>query len=340
MVGSVEAIAELKAVTGAVTYGELATLRRRLWADEEDAYRWSGQYLPTAPEQRREIEAEFETRVRHAIAGNGPLGVWCARLRSETAPAVRFARLLAHHPALDYPVIVPNVAAWRVLAHFGGVFEVADGWAAAPDLDSAMVITRSAVSDLAGRTAAEVLAAAGFTMADDELLGWLAHCGYHVSAGELHQPRRALRRAHDRISRAKRGIRGPSAADSVAELLERNGAPMHLDEILPRLPRRFSRGPLYNRLNADGRFVRVAPSTFALAYWDIQPYLGHGGSSAEGARRLIETEARPLHLDEIRAGLSKPITREGLRNALNASDKLVRVAPSTYDVKRPGERTA
>ncbi|HET6500529.1 MAG TPA: hypothetical protein VFG87_07175 [Amycolatopsis sp.] len=336
MVGEVEALAELKAVTGAVTYGELAALRRRLWADEEDAYRWFGQYLPTAPEQRREIEAEFEARIRRAVARDGPLGAWCSSLRTEVAPAMPFDRLVAGHPGLEYPVITPNVAAWRVLARFGGVFEVAHGWAAVPDVASAVAGTREAIGELGGRTPAEALAELGFALSDEHLLAWLRHCGYHVSAVELHQPRRILRRVHDRISPVRRGLRGPSATDLVADLLERTGAPLHLDEILHRLSRKFSRGPLYNRLNADGRFIRVAASTFALAYWDIQPYTGQSASSADAAYALIGAEGRALHLDEIRTGLNRTITREGLRNALNASDKLIRVAPSTYDVKPPG----
>lgn len=331
-----EALAELKAVTGAVTYGELATLRRQLWADEGAAYRWSGQYLPATVEQRQEIEAEFSSRVRRAIARDGPLRAWCARLRAEIVPVVPFGRLLADHPELDYPVITPNVAAWRVLAHFGGVFEVTDGWAAVPDLPSAVTTTRSAVQELGGRTPAGVLAAAGFTMTEAELVAWLARCGYRVSPVELRQPRHTLHRVKDRISPAKRSSRGPSATDLVAELLDREGVPRHLDEILRRLPRKFSRGPLYNRLNADGRFIRVAPSTFALACWDIVPYPGASRSSADQAALLIETEGEPLHLDEIRARLDKPITREGLRNALNANDRLFRIAPSTYALKRAG----
>ncbi|HKS48078.1 MAG TPA: winged helix-turn-helix domain-containing protein [Amycolatopsis sp.] len=333
-----DALTELRAVTDAVTYGELAVLRRRLWADEADAYRWFGQYLPTTLEQRREIEAEFESRVRQVIARGGPLTDWCARLRAEIAPVVPFAGLLTRHPALEYPVIVPNVAAWRVLARFGGVFEVAGDWAAVPDLASAVGTTRSAVGELAGQVPAEVLAAWGFALDDAELVSWLSYCGYRVSAGELHQPRRALHRVHDRVAPVKRGSRIPSATDSAVELLRQTGEPLHLDEILRRLPRRFSRGPLYNRLNADGRFVRVAPSTFALTGWDVEPYAGPSASSADNAARLIETGGRPLHLDEIRAGLDKPITREGLRNALNASDKLIRVAPSTYDLRKPVQR--
>lgn len=333
MVDEVEAFAELKAVAGEVTYGELATLRRRLWADEGTAYRWSGQYLPTTVEQRREIEAEFEGKVRGAIAHNPALRAWCDQLRAEIVPVIPFERLLAKHPELDYPVITPNVAAWRVLARFGRVFEVSAGWAAVPELSSAEAATRSIVHSLDGRAPAEMLARAGFTMTDPELVAWLAHCGYRVSPVELHQPRRALHRVADHLSSATRSSRGPSATDLVAELLDRVGSPLHLDEVLRRLPRKFSRGPLYNRLNADGRFIRVAPSTFALASWDLEPYAGLGGSSAERAALLIAAEGRPLHLDEIRARLDKPITREGLRNALNAHDRLIRVAPSTYDVR-------
>lgn len=333
MVEVMEALAELRAVTGAVTYGELATLRRRLWADEGAAYRWSGQYLPASVEQRREIEAEFENRVRRAITREGPLRAWCDRLRAAAVPVIPFERLLAEHPGLDYPVITPNIAAWRVLAHFGGVFEVADGWVAAPEMSSAVATTSSAVHDLGGRSPAEVFAAAGFALEDPELVRWLTHCGYRVSPAELHRPRRTLRRLNDRVSPVRRGARGPSATDLVAEFLARVGKPRHLDEILPRLPRRFSRGPLYNRLNADGRFTRVAPSTFGLACWDVEPYVTSSGSSADHAVRLIESAGVPLHLDEIRSRLDKPITREGLRNALNANDRLVRVAPSTYDLR-------
>src|SRR4051812_31965180 len=129
-----EALAELRAITGAVTYGELAALRRRLWADEDDAYRWFSQYLPTAPEERQGIEHKFEEQVQAAIGRDGPLREWCLKLRAEIAPMMPLPRLLEHHPPLDYPVISPNVAAWRVLARFGGVFEVADGWTAVPDL--------------------------------------------------------------------------------------------------------------------------------------------------------------------------------------------------------------
>lgn len=335
-----EALAELRAVTDAVTYGELATLRRRLWADEQDAYRWFGQYLPTAPEERHEIEAGFSAKVRAAIVSGGPLGQWCAQLRAEITPAVRLDQLLAAHPNLDYPVIAPNVAAWRVLARFGGVFEVEHGWAAVPDLASAVASTKDAVAELAeslrAHTPAEVLAARGFTMNDDDLIAWLWHCGYRVLVTELHAPRRTLHRAFERISPGKRTTRGPTATDSAAELLAQQGSPLHLDEILRRLERSYSRGPLYNRLNADSRFVRVAPSTFALANWNVQPYAGPGGSSTENAIRLVEAEGRPLHLDEIRVRLDRPITREGLRNALNATPRLIRVAPSTYGLTPGG----
>ncbi|KAA9166783.1 hypothetical protein FPZ12_000825 [Amycolatopsis acidicola] len=333
-----EALAELRVVTDAVTYGELATLRRRLWADEENAYRWSGQYLPPAPEERHEIEAEFEASVRRAVAAGGPLSEWCARLREEIAPAMSLRRLLARHPNLDYPVISPNVAAWRVLARFGGVFEVAQGWAAVPDLSTAVATTRDTVTALSTGIAspAEALAARGFSMSDDELVSWLWFSGYRASPAELHQPRRALHRAYERISPGRRTIRGPTATDSTAELLTRAGKPLHLDEILNGLDRRYSRGPLYNRLNADERFVRVAPSTFALATWNIEPDAAPAGSSTDNAIRLIQQAGRALHLDEIRARLEKPITREGLRNALNATGKLIRVAPSTYDVRRSG----
>ncbi|HVW41573.1 MAG TPA: hypothetical protein VHC18_09505 [Amycolatopsis sp.] len=334
-----EALAELRRVTDAVTYGELATLRRRLWADEEDAYRWFGQYLPAVPEDRHKIEAAFEADVRRAIEAGGPLGVWCAKLRRDIAPVMPLDRLLAHWPPLDHPVISPNVAAWRVLSRFGGVFEVEEGWAAVPDVASAVTTTRDAIAELAesltATAPAAVLTARGLRLTDDELVRWLWHCGYRVTAPELHQPRRSLHRAFERISAGKRTTRGPTATDSVAELLAQHGSPLHLDEILRRLERRYSRGPLYNRLNADPRFVRVAPSTFALADWNLEPYSGPGGSSTENAIRLIETAGRPLHLDEIRTRLDKTITREGLRNALNSTGRLIRVAPSTYALRRP-----
>jgi len=335
-----EALAELRGVTDAVTYGELATLRRKLWADEDDAYRWFGQYLPAAPEQRHEIEAEFEANVRRLIDSGGPLGQWCAKLRERIAPVIPLDRLLAACPLLEHPVISPNVAAWRVLARFGGVFEVEHGWAAVPDIAAATALTRDVIGGLSesltATAPAEALAEHGFSLTDEELVRWLWHCGYRATEPELHQPRRTLHRAFDRISAGKRTIRGPTATDSVAELLTAAGSPLHLDEILRRLERRYSRGPLYNRLNADARFVRVAPSTFALASWNIEPYSGPSGSSTDNAVRLIEAAGRPLHLDEIRARLDKAITREGLRNALNSTTKLVRVAPSTYAVRRSG----
>ncbi|SFJ57532.1 hypothetical protein SAMN05421835_106306 [Amycolatopsis sacchari] len=334
-----EALAELRAVTDGVTYGELAALRRRLWADEDDAYRWFGQYLP-APERRNAIEAGFEERIRAALARQGALRRWAQELRAEIAPVLPLARLLDRQPALDYPVIAPNVSAWRVLARFGGVFQVDHGWAAVPDLPTAVATTRDAIAALGealrAEAPAEVFARRGFSLTDEELVGWLAHCGYRVTEHELHQPRRTLHRAVERISPGRRTTRGPTATDLVAELLAQAGKPLHLDELLRRMDRSYSRGPLYNRLNADSRFVRVAPSTFALESWHIEPYAERGGSSTENAVRLIETEGRPLHLDEIRARLTRPITREGLRNALNATDRLVRVAPSTYDVRRSG----
>ncbi|GAB2980207.1 winged helix-turn-helix domain-containing protein [Amycolatopsis acidiphila] len=334
-----EALAELREVTDSVTYGELATLRRRLWADEENAYRWFGQYLP-APEQRNAIETGFEERVRAALARGGALGEWAERLRAEVAPVLPLARLLERHPALDYPVISPNVSAWRVLARFGGVFEVDHSWAAVPDFLTAVATTKEAVTALGealrAESPAEALVARGFKLADDEQIAWLAHCGYRVSPVELHQPRRTLHRVVERISAGKRTTRGPTATDTAADLLAQAGAPLHLDELLQRMDRQYSRGPLYNRLNADGRFVRVAPSTFALEAWHLEPYAEPGGSSTENAIRLIESEGRPLHLDEIRARLTRRITREGLRNALNATNRLVRVAPSTYDVRRSG----
>ena len=333
-----EALAELRRVTDAVTYGELATLRRRLWADEQDAYRWFGQYLPAAPEERHKIEAGFEANVRRAIDMGGPLGDWCAKIREAIAPVMPLDRLLADWPALDYPVISPNVAAWRVLSRFGGVFEVDDGWSAVPDAAAAVTTTRDAIGELGealtATTPASVLAAHGLRLTDDELVRWLWHCGYRATAHELHQPRRTLHRAFERVLAGKRTTRGPTATDSVAELLARHGSPLHLDEILRRLERRYSRGPLYNRLNADPRFVRVAPSTFALASWNLEPYAGPGVSSTDNAIRLIEAAGRPLHLDEIRSRLDKIITREGLRNALNSTSKLVRVAPSTYSLRR------
>ena len=333
-----EALAELRRVTDAVTYGELATLRRRLWADEDDAYRWFGQYLPAAPAERHEIEAEFEAKVRRAIKAGGPLGEWCVKLRQDIAPVVPLDRLLANYPTLDHPVIAPNVAAWRVLSRFGGVFEVEDNWAAVPDMAGAITATKDAITELSesltAATPAEVLASRGFTLPDDELVRWLWHCGYRAAGPELHQPRRTLHRAFERMSAGKRTTRGPTATDSVAALLAQQGSPLHLDEILRRLERHYSRGPLYNRLNADPRFVRVAPSTFALATWNIEPYSGPGGSSTDNAIRLIEAEGRPMHLDEIRARLDKAITREGLRNALNSTGRLVRVAPSTYTIRR------
>ncbi|MTD58337.1 hypothetical protein [Amycolatopsis pithecellobii] len=334
-----EALAELREVTKTVTYGELTALRRRLWADEEDAYRWFGQYLP-APEQRGAIEADFTDRVRAVLARGGPLAQWAEQLRAEIAPVMPLARLLERHPQLDFPVIGPNVAAWRVLARFGGVFEVDRGWAAVPDFLTAVAMTRVVVTALSealrAETPAEAFADRGFTLSDEELIAWLARCGYRVSERELQQPRRALHRMVERVSAGRRTTHGPTATDAVARLLSQAGVPLHLDDLLRRMERQYSRGPLYNRLNADSRFVRVAPSTFALESWHLEPYTGPGGSSTENAIRLIERAGRPLHLDEIRAGLARPITREGLRNALNATNRLVRVAPSTYDVRRSG----
>ncbi|WP_236790224.1 winged helix-turn-helix domain-containing protein [Amycolatopsis sp. GM8] len=332
-----EALAELREVTDTVTYGELAALRRRLWADEAGAYRWFGQYLP-APEQRGVIETDFADRVHAALARGGALGEWAERLRAEITPVLPLARLLNRHPSLDFPVIAPNVAAWRVLARFGGVFEVNHGWAAVPDLATAVARTKEIVAELGdalrAESPAEAFAARGFALTDDELVAWLAQCGYRVSPSELRQPRRALHRIVERISPGTRTARGPTATDTAAELLTQAGVPLHLDDLLQRMGRRYSRGPLYNRLNADSRFARVAPSTFALESWHLKPYAGPSGSSTDNAVQLIERAGRPLHLDEIRAELSRPITREGLRNALNATHRLVRVAPSTYDVRR------
>lgn len=334
-----EALAELREVTEMVTYGELTALRRRLWADEDDAYRWFGQYLP-APEQRGAIEAEFTERVRAALARGGALTAWAGQLRAQIEPVLPLARLISDQPALDFPVIAPNVAAWRVLARFGGVFEVSHDWAAVPDLPTAMDRTKDAVTALGealtAEPPAETFAAHGFHLTDDELTAWLAYAGYRIAPAELHRPRRALHRIVERGAPGKRTTRGPTATDTAADLLTQAGVPLHLDELLHRMHRQYSRGPLYNRLNADRRFVRVAPSTFALQTWHLEPYAEPGGSSTDNAVLLIERAGRPLHLDEIRAELTRPITREGLRNALNATHRLVRVAPSTYDVRRSG----
>lgn len=332
-----EALAELRGVTASVTYGELATLRRRLWADEESAYRWTGQHLLPAGE-RAEIEARFERRVRKLLTNGGDLARWAERVREDIAPVLPLKTLLSRHPRLEQPVIEPNVAVWRVLARFGHVFEVEQGWAAVPDIATVVQTTRQAVASLARgterRTPLKALSERGIDLPDEDLVAWLAHCGYRATAEELRRKRPTLHRLDDRISPGRRATREPTATDIAARLLTEAGGPLHLDELLHRMDRRYSRGPFYNRLNADPRFVRVAPSTFALSTWQMEARTTGGGSSVDGAVQLVETAGRPLHLDEIRARLDRPISREGLRNALNATDRLVRVAPSTYGLRR------
>ncbi|GAC57607.1 hypothetical protein GOHSU_22_00670 [Gordonia hirsuta DSM 44140 = NBRC 16056] len=156
---------------------------------------------------------------------------------------------------------------WQVLVGLGVPFEVADGWAAAPTLDSAREASRTLVTrraDEFGVLAVTDLAAVNQLALDGEgprwPARWAADLGYIVY--------------HDHILSAT-----ASMEDYAAAILSIHGEPMTPEDLVGRFHVDRSERSLVNQMAGDDRFQRVSRSHWGLRAW--------GGRTYESIRAAI-----------------------------------------------------
>ncbi|MEU4550752.1 sigma factor-like helix-turn-helix DNA-binding protein [Micromonospora violae] len=207
----------------------------------------------------RERVRQIENKIRDLLAGTfhfgTSIGNLLASLRAEIQPIAALDRLITLHPDLARDVPGVDVPLWLVLDRLDDYFEVTDGWAAAPDVNTAREQTRTLLEDFATEHGLVDLAAvtAATAMPRAELLDWLTWCGYTLHNNQV-------------LTRIR------SLSDHAAGLLAATGEPLHIDELQLQMGRDNSIRSLANQLGDDERFVRTDRATWGLASWKVEEY--------------------------------------------------------------------
>lgn len=168
-------------------------------------------------------------------------------------------------PAVGHPL-------WRVLTGIGVPFEVAEGWAAAPDLESA----REATAELLTTAADE------FGVADPAALRGLNGAGdTDEPESDPQWPLRWAQRSGAVVYRDRILVRTTTVEDYAAAILSIHGAPMTADELVAAFHTERSPRTLVNQMIGDDRFQRAGRTRWGLSRW--------GGRAYETIRSAIGT---------------------------------------------------
>jgi hypothetical protein len=237
--------------------------------------------LGVSRERVRQIENKIKAMFSDTVQFGTAVGNLLASMRVEIQPVAALTRLTAKHPDLSRTLPGFDVPLWLVLDRLDDYFEVTDGWAAAPDAETARERTLGLLEDLENEHGVVEFTSLqnAVSIPPDELRAWLRSCDCEEAEGYV-------------LTRTR------SLPDHAAGVLAVAGEPMELEEIHRRTGKERNIRSLANALAADDRFVRTDRSTWALAAWGVEEYTsirtqiarvveGNGGEI--GLRELVDT---------------------------------------------------
>jgi len=249
-------VADLVALLDGLDERQLLILRERFLAPEPKTLDELAAVLGVSRERVRQIEAPVKELLVRTFHYGTTVGDLLASLRVEIQPVAALSRLVARHPQLSQEVPPVGVPLWLVLDRLDDYFEVADGWAVAPDIAAARDHTRTLLEDYGdahGVVDLAVLSGAMSALSEGELREWLVWCGYVFHEGKV-------------LARTR------SIADHAAAVLAVSGNPLSLDEIVERMGSGRNPRTVANVLADDARFVRTDRATWGLVGWEVAAY--------------------------------------------------------------------
>ncbi|WP_052503659.1 sigma factor-like helix-turn-helix DNA-binding protein [Micromonospora haikouensis] len=253
--GTSDPVLEFTALLSELDDRQLRILRDRFFGRPPKTLAQLASEFDVSRERVRQIENKIRELLTRTFHFGTSIGNLLASLRAEIQPIAALDRLITLHPDLARDVPSINVPLWLVLDRLDDYFEVTDGWAATPDVNSAREQTRTLLEDFATEHGVVDLAAvtAATAMPGNELLDWLTWCGYTLHNKQI-------------LTRIR------SLNDHAAGLLAAMGEPLHVDELQRHIGRDNSIRSLVNQLGEDERFVRTDRATWGLASWEVEEY--------------------------------------------------------------------
>jgi len=276
----------------------IAILRLRSFADSPKTLEEVSSQFGVTRERIRQIETRtiIGLRASAEIIEAAPLGASGLIEQRHVAP---IEAVLGETPSLGESVPAVGQPLWRVLDRLDDSFQVKDGWWCQPTVRSAIDQTKAGLFHLAaGRRAIRIEEMAAFTdrpWAEE----WIRYCGIAVHEGY------AL-------------LASAGVPDRAAVVLEIEGSPLSVEDIIERMGGGRTEGTVRNALAADERFDRVDRRSWALRSWGLHAY--------ESIRTLISNE---LNLNDGSIRLSKLVATLTDRFSITGSSVV------TYAAARP-----
>jgi len=254
---ALDPVADLTALLDQLDERQILVLRERFLAANPKTLNDLGMILGVTRERARQIEKSLKDLLVRTFHYGTAIGNLLASMQVEIRPIAALPRLLHRHPELDRTVPGLDVPLWLVLDRLDDHFEVADGWAAAPNVSVAREHTQGLIEDYANEHGVVEIGplSVSIGMPAAELAAWLTWCGYVQYQGKIL-------------------IRTRSAGDHAAAVLSIAGTPLPLDDLHALMGSDRSIRTIANALAEDERFIRTDRASWGLQEWNLEEYRG------------------------------------------------------------------
>jgi hypothetical protein len=253
-------------------------LRSRTFADKPATLDSIGASMNVTRERVRQLEVKALLALRSSDDFDVTASMFAGALEP-TRNVAPLTNVLEGNPVLASPVDVVNQPLWKILDRLDDNFEVASGWWCRKNVKSAVTATRGQVFGIADGRRSIRFAEIAWLDGEPWATEWFEFCGFPVLESHL--------------LLASGGV-----ADRSEVILEVEGSPLLLGDIVGRIGRKRSAGSIRNALAEDDRFARVDRNSWGLATWGLESY--------ESIRRLIGNE---LHLNGGSVRLTKLVAK-------------------------------
>lgn len=311
-------VAEVERLIATFNEAESTVLERRLLACEPETLGRVALGLHVSKGRASGIESGMKRKFLAACDFGTATGTLLASIRMDMRPVAHLDRLIERHPELAAPVSTSGVPLWLALDRFDDIFEVTDGWAAAPDVRVAKQRTVDLLAELAdeaGPASAGDLAAV-FGMPVAECTAWLQWCALpiptvdHVGPDGVHPEHTEL--VHPDLDPAGVDYAG-SRQPTIARSADEYSAPaVDSSNRLPAPQETPILAPIerYDAPGADRPFPAPAPTATS------RPTSGIGSAPTEDS----PTETPPTRTPPTRRRERRPAAPERTRGLYRSSE--------------------
>lgn len=243
---------------------EREILRRRVLADSGETLESIASDYGVTRERIRQLEAKTASKFTQAALASPVLKLVASSLSETVTHVMGVQALVDRFPSISEVVPSLGEPVWRVLDRLDESYEIRDGWAAAPNVRSAVAETTKAIREWDSEVIPvtefeEQLGQQWLTQRRSNLEQWLAYCGYMVFEDHI------LPRTANILVKAE-------------SMLRRDGEPLTAEQIHSRLGEERSLQGLRNRLAESPRFGRVGVAQWSLAEWGMEEYTSIRGA--------------------------------------------------------------